>query len=110
MPELSSHKLQTNEPKAPSSTSIARRRFGLRTVDLRGLRRTAQRAGPHRSFPVFEQRCHKLFAKLRVPGQLAAIPADKAGKRANPKSAVARDEQTVRGGEMLTRRWLPGDA
>ena len=77
----------------------------------RSIRCAAQYAGPHRSLAVFEQRCHKEFTKLRVLGQLAAIPAYKASKRANPKSAVARDEQTIRSaGEMLTRRGLPGDS
>ena len=53
----------------------------------------------------------KSFANLRVLGQLVAIPAYKAGKGANPKSAVARDEQTIGlVGEMLTRRWLPGES
>jgi hypothetical protein len=47
-----------------------------------------------------------------VSNQLATIPGHKASKRANPKSAVARDEQAVDVfvREMLTRRWLPGDA
>jgi hypothetical protein len=59
---------------------------------------------------VLEQRCHKQSIKLGVAGQLAATPANKASKRANPKSAVARDEQ-AKGlvGEMLARRGLPGD-
>ena len=72
---------------------------------------TCQYAGPHRSLAVLEQRCHTQSIKLRVPGQLAATPGDKAGIRANPESAVARDEQSVKGlvGEMLTRRRLPGD-
>src|SRR5208337_316885 len=68
-------------------------------------------AGPYCSLAVFEQRCHKDFAKLRVLRQFAAIPAHEASKRANPKSAIARDEQAVRSaGEVLTRRWLPGDS
>src|SRR5208337_2602014 len=70
-----------------------------------------QRTGPHRSLTDLEQRCHKLFRKLllRARGQLGTVPTYKAGKRANPKSAVARDEQAVDVlvREMLTRRWLP---
>ena len=53
----------------------------------------------------------KLVVSFRVLRQLAAYPAKEAGKRANPESAVARDEQTVRrGGELLTGRGLPGDS
>ena len=75
----------------PRSTACCR--FGLRRA---GLREACQPvAGPHRSLTVLEQRCHKLSIKLRAPGQLAAVPGYKAGKRANPKSAVARDEQAV---------------
>src|SRR5271166_3514508 len=74
------------------------------------IRCAAHYAGPHRSLAVFEQRCHEEFANLRVLGQLAAAPAHEASKGANPKSAVARDEQTVRIlGEVLTCRWLPRD-
>ena len=52
-----------------------------------------------------------LELQLRALGQLAAAPGYKAGKRANPESAVARDEQAVDVfvREMLTRGWLPGD-
>ena len=50
-----------------------------------------QYPGSHRSITIFDQRCYEEFANLRVLGQLAAIPTYKAGKRANPKSAVARD-------------------
>jgi len=51
-----------------------------------------------------------VVTKLRAPGQLAATPGCKANSRANPKGAVARDEQAVDGvvREMLTHRWLPG--
>src|SRR5271166_3806541 len=74
------------------------------------IRCVAHYARPHRSLAVFELRCHEAFANLRVRGELAAIPAYKAGKRANPKRAVARHEQSVGFlGELLTRRWLPGD-
>jgi hypothetical protein len=59
---------------------------------------------------VLEQRGHKQSIKLGVAGQFAATPGNKAGKRANPKGAIARDEQ-AKGlvGEILTRRGLPGD-
>ena len=74
------------------------------------IRCAAHYAGPHRSLAIFEQRCHEVFANLRVPGQLPAAPAHEARKRSNPESAVARDEQTVRCAlEALTRWWLPGD-
>src|SRR6185369_1690892 len=67
-------------------------------------------ASPHCSLAVFEQRCNKLSVKLGIPDQLDAIPAYKAGKGADPKCAVARDEQAVRSiRELLTRRGVPGD-
>ena len=72
--------------------STARCRFGLRTA---GLWRVRQRAGPHCSLTVLEQRCHKFPRSSGSGGQLAAIPGREAGKCANPKSAVARDEQAV---------------
>jgi hypothetical protein len=59
---------------------------------------------------VLEERCHQQSIKLGIARQLAATPGNKAGKRANPKDAVARDEQAKRLiGEILTGRGLPRD-
>src|SRR4051812_28834194 len=46
------------------------------------------------------------LALAPAPGQLASTPGYKAGKRANPESAVAPDEQgiDILVGELLTRR------
>src|SRR4029453_16159086 len=70
-----------------------------------------ERRRPHRSLTVFEQRCYELVVECRRPGK-PAVPQDyESAKRANPKTAVACDEQAIDVliGELLTRRWLPGE-
>jgi hypothetical protein len=47
----------------------------------------------------------------RSPGKPAVPQDDESAKRANPQTAIACDEQAIDVliGELLTRRWLPGE-
>src|SRR6185295_1073828 len=70
-----------------------------------------ERRRPHRSLTVFEQRCYELVVERRRLDK-PAVPQDyESGKRANPQTAIACDEQAIDVliGELLTRRWLPGE-
>ena len=49
---------------------------------------SAQAAGPHCTFMVLKQRCHKLVIKLWIASQPGAVPTDQAGVCANPKSPI----------------------
>src|SRR5215469_5930032 len=75
-------------------------------------RRKRQPAGPYRAFPVLKERRNNLPSKFRVLNQLAVLPTCQPFPSADPKRPVARDQHppNISGGEMLTRRRLPGDA
>ena len=105
VPEPSSYIAHTALPKAPSSPEHLAP--PLRMAQSRPA--ASERRRPHRSLTVFEQRCHKLVVERWGPGKPAVPQDNESAKRANPKTAVACDEQAIDVliGELLTRRWVP---
>src|SRR5262249_37598156 len=69
-------------------------------------------SSPYGAFMIFQQRDNYLSSKLRVLSQLAVLPTCQSVPGANPKRAVAGDEQfpNLTGWKMLVGWRLPGDS
>src|SRR5262249_40086018 len=64
----------------------------------------SQPASPHRAFTILNDLKNHLASELWIFGEPAVLPTCKTFTSADPKSSVARGEQTANlvGGEMLT--------
>src|SRR5580704_376831 len=69
------------------------------------------RTGPYRALTIFNESTDLQSTELRVLNELAVPPACQPIKRSDPKSPVARGDQSRDdgGGEVLIRWRLPGE-